>query len=557
MSGAKKKLAQKEAMAQMGLTEKEKKTLNEAARKKRNTILGVVAGVIVVVLVIALLVWNSGFLPRHTTALKVNGHSYTVADMDYQYKQIVNNAYYNEVYMANLYASYYEQLGVEGESYSPSFDPYSDLKTQYVDEAQTQSYYDYFMEQAKDQVVSLTALVDAANAEGYTLSEEGQAEMENAIASMDEEIVQNNLGGRAAYLRRVYGRTVNEKVYRKNLELMVLAQDYQDATLAKLTDYSDEDLKAYYNEHTDLYNSYDYDFVYFDGTPVLETDDDGQSIPATDEQKAQALADAKEKAENLLADVKAAQTATLEEGETRKDFGDVAAAYTTSNTSSSNLGADIQDSVYFQWLSDAARKDGDTELFELEGTGYYVVQFHSAYLYDEPTVDVRHILVKAETDEDAEVNENNVPIPTQAQMDAAHDAAEELLKQYNLGERTAEAFGELAEEHSDDGRNSEGKLNASGGLYSGVHKGDMVQNFNDWIFDTSRQVGDVGLVENAGPGYYGWHVVYFQSSTEPAWISSTKGARNTKSSADKAAWLESVTEGYEAVTTSAISQVGQ
>ena len=49
MSGAKKKLAQKEAMAQLGLTEKEKRALKEAAAKKRNTILGAILGVVVVV----------------------------------------------------------------------------------------------------------------------------------------------------------------------------------------------------------------------------------------------------------------------------------------------------------------------------------------------------------------------------------------------------------------------------------------------------------------------------------------------------------------------------
>lgn len=555
MSGAKKKLAQKEAMAQMGLTEKQRKAMSEAAQKKRNTILGIIGGVIVVVLVIALLVWNSGFISRHTTALEINGHKYSVADVNYYYRQIVTNTYNQELSYAQWYQSMAEQ-GYDMGTYTPSFNLNEDLKTQYVDADQTQSYHDYFLEQTKSELTTLTALVDAANAEGYTLSEDGQAELDNAFSSIDEQVRQNGLGSRAAFLRRVYGRTVNESVYRKNVELMVLAQDYQTATFAKLTDYSDEDLKAYYNEHTAIYNSYDYDYVYFDGTPVLDTDENGESIPATDEQKAQALADAKEKAENLLADVKAAQTAVLEEGETRKEFKDVAAAYTTSNTSSSNLGADIQNSIYFEWLSDAARKDGDTELFELEGTGYYVVQFHDAYFYDEPTVDVRHILVRAETSEDAEINENNVPIPTQEQMNAAHDKAEELMKQFNLGEQTAAAFGELAEEHSDDGRNNDGDLRAAGGLYPNVHKGDMVQNFNDWIFDTSRQVGDVGLVENAGPDYYGWHVVYFQSSTEPEWISGTNGARNAKTSADQTAWLESVEEGYEAVATSAISQVG-
>lgn len=551
MSGAKKKLAQKEAMAQMGLTEKEKKALNEAARKKRNTILGVVGGIILVALVIALLVWDSGSIPRHTTALEINGHKYSVADVTYHYRQTVTTAYNQELYYSQLYQQMAAQGLGDGE-YTPSFNLNEDLREQYVDEAKTQSYHDFFMEQTKTQLARYTALADAAKAKGYTLSEEGQTELDEAISSIDDQVRQNGLGSRAAFLRRVYGRTVNESVYRKNVELIALASDYQNTTFAALTDYSDEDLMAYYNEHTAIYNSYDYDYVYFDGTPVLDTDDNGESIPATEEQKTQALADAKEKAENLLKDVKAAQTAVLEEGQTRQSFAQVALTYTTDSTPRPRiLGTTIQNSAYFEWLSDSARKDGDTDMFEADGNGYYVIQFHDAYFYNEPTVDVRHILVRAEISEGAEE-------PTQEQMNAAHDKAEELMKQFNLGEKTAEAFGELAEEHSDDGRNSDGDLNAAGGLYSGIHKGDMVQNFNDWIFDTSRQVGDVGLVENAGPGYYGWHVVYFQATYEPEWIRGTtgsNGARNAKSAEDQNAWMEEVEKGYEATATSALSQI--
>lgn len=558
MSGAKKKLAQKEAMVQLGLTEKEKKALAESARKKRNTLLAIVAGVIAVALVVVLLVWNSGFISRHTTALEVNGHKYSVADVNYYYRQLVTNAYNQELYYAQLY----QQLALQGMDYggyTPAFNLNEDLSTQYVDEEQTQSFHDYFLEQTKTEMANLTALVDAAKAAGHTLSEDAKAEREEALASIDEQVRQNSLGGRAAFLRRVYGRTVNEAVYLKNLDMMLLAQDYQKATLDTMTDYSDEELKAYYEENSALYNSYDYDYVYFDGTPVLGTDDDGNTIEATEADKTQAMADAKKKAEGLVADVKAARTATLEEGENRQSFADVALAYTSDSTTRTRiLGTNFQGTLYYDWLTDSARKDGDIEIFESEGTGYYVIQFHNAYFYDEPTVDVRHILIKAETDADAETNEYGVAIPTDAQMQAAHDQAEELMKQFNLGERTADDFGALAEEHSDDGRNTDGSLRAAGGLYTDIHKGDMVPNFNDWIFDPSRQEGDVGLVENAGPGYFGWHVVYFQAGYEPEWIRGTSGSngvRDALSSADQAAWLESVEEGYEAVATSAISQV--
>lgn len=549
MSGAKKKLAQKETMAQMGLTEKEKKVQKEEAAKKRNKILGIIGGVVVVALVVLLLVWNSGFFARRTAALEVNGHKYTVADMDYWYHVMAFQTYESE----QQTAYYYEQMAQAGYNmgtYTPRFDLRGDYKTQYVDDDQTQTYHEYFLEQAKEQVTQMTALVDAANAAGFTPDEKTQTSMDNLLSDLKTNAKDRGYSGANHLLHSSYGQNVDQQVYVKNAKMALLASSYESDAKAKLTDYSDEDLKAYYDEDPALYNSYDYNFVYFDGTPVQETDDDGNTIEATDEQKTQAKADAKEKAENLLRDVKAAQTATLAEGETRQDFAAVAASYTTSDTESTLvLGTNIQTAAYFDWLSDSARKDGDTELIEAT-SGYYVVQFHNAYLYDEPTVDVRHILIRAEMDEGAQE-------PTKAQMDAAHDEAEALMNEFNAkadDEKTAAAFGELAEEHSDDGRNSDGDLATAGGLYSGVHKGRMVPNFNDWIFDEARQAGDVGLVVNEGPGYYGWHVVYFQAYHEPAWRSSASSAKST---ADTAAWDEALMEGYEAVETSAFSQVAR
>ena len=540
MSGAKKKLAQKEAMAQLGLTEKEKRALKEAAAKKRNTILGAILGVVVVVLVAALLVWNSGLIPRHTTALEVNGHKYSVADMDFFYRQYVNSAYQQEQSMIDFYQ---QQLGQE---MSHSFDPTQDLTTQYVDEEKTQSYHEFFLEQTKDQVVQITALVDAAKAEGFTPDEETQETMDHLLSELDEDLRENNFSGRDAYFRVYFGRSVNSKVYEKNMKLSILANSYDAATRASLTEYTDDDLKAYYNENSALYNSYDYDYAYFDGQPVKETDDDGNTIEPTDEQKTEAMAAAKEKAEGLINAMKA----TPAEGENAPVFSNAAAVYGLSDTSRPRvLGTTVQNTVYGEWLMDSARKDGDIELFESEGNGYYVIQFHDAYFYDEPTVDVRHILAKAEMDEGAEE-------PTQAQMDAAHDEAEELMKQFNAmapDEKTAEAFGELAEEQSDDGRNDDGTLYTKGGLYENIHKGDMVENFNNWIFDASRKEGDVGLVENAGPGYFGWHVIYFQATREPEWLTKV---RTDKSNTDLTAWSESVVEGYEAVTTDPCNKVG-
>jgi len=45
----------------------------------------------------------------------------------------------------------------------------------------------------------------------------------------------------------------------------------------------------------------------------------------------------------------------------------------------------------------------------------------------------------------------------------------------------------------------------TGGLYENVYPGQMVQPFNDWCFDASRQIGDHGIVETS----YGYHIMYF------------------------------------------------
>ena len=41
----------------------------------------------------------------------------------------------------------------------------------------------------------------------------------------------------------------------------------------------------------------------------------------------------------------------------------------------------------------------------------------------------------------------------------------------------------------------------------------MVETFNDWCFDPSRQVGDTGIVKTN----YGYHVMYFCGS-RPQWL---------------------------------------
>ena len=141
---------------------------------------------------------------------------------------------------------------------------------------------------------------------------------------------------------------------------------------------------------------------------------------------------------------------------------------------------------------------------------------------------MRHILVEA-VNEDESAEE-----PTDEAYAAAEATAKDLLAQWQSGEKTAESFGALAEEHSADPGS-----NTNGGLYTQVAQGDMIPNFNDWVFAEGRQVGDTGLVKNTESTVKGWHVIYYQGPNEPTWITSAR----------QALWSEDVASDMEIVRT--------
>ena len=119
-------------------------------------------------------------------------------------------------------------------------------------------------------------------------------------------------------------------------------------------------------------------------------------------------------------------------------------------------------------------------------------------------MDVRHILIMPEG---GTKDENGNTTYSEEDWETCRAQAQSLLDQYLAGEKTADAFGALANEHSDD---NNGKV-TNGGLYSGVYYGQMVAEFEDWIFDLSRKTGDTGLVKTQ----YGYHVMYFVDREGP------------------------------------------
>ena len=132
-------------------------------------------------------------------------------------------------------------------------------------------------------------------------------------------------------------------------------------------------------------------------------------------------------------------------------------------------------------------------------------------------VDVRHILI---TPEGGQKDAMGNVTYSDAEWKACEQKAQSVLNLWLDGERTEESFALLAEEHSADGGSS-----ANGGLYESVYQGYMVENFDKWCFDESREPGDYGLVKTN----FGYHVMFFADSN-PEWYVYTLDQMRTETS---------------------------
>ena len=129
---------------------------------------------------------------------------------------------------------------------------------------------------------------------------------------------------------------------------------------------------------------------------------------------------------------------------------------------------------------------------------------------DDPNmVNVRHILITPQADENAETDENGQPVLTEQNWTNAQMKADEIYKMWQEGDATEETFAALATEYTED----PGSM-STGGLYEEIYPGQMMQEFNDWCFDTARQVGDTAVVKTS----YGYHIMYFSGVCDhPYW----------------------------------------
>ena len=499
----------KENKSQTKAQRQEKRRQEERANR-RSTALYALVGVVVVVAAAAMILWNTGILQRSLTAVEVGGSKYTAADVDLYF-----NSAYNSV--VNQYINTY---------YTTPFDTSKSTKNQVYDQETGETWYDYLMDQALSNLKNDTVLAAKATGEGYTLSEDAQQNLDDFVKQLDTTWLTGSYPSRDTYIRTNYGSFMTYDRLVELAGMQILASDYLTTQVNAIT-HDDGDYETYYTENADALDTYTYTQFLFQAY-VDTTDEEGNTIEMTDEEKSAALEQAKAEQKALAEELQA----KLEAGEDPQALAEEYSEQLYSSVISREMEGSSLSSVYSQWLMDSARQEGDVTLTEYDSTtvyNYYVLRFEGRQRDDTPTANVRHILVAAEQDEDASE-------PTQEQYDAAYVKAEELLNEWKAGEATEDSFATLAQENSADASSA-----SDGGLISNISTtSSYVDTFTDWALDPSRQPGDTGLVQNTGSSTKGWHIMYYVSSGDPIW---KQAAANGLLSQDYEAAINAATEG--------------
>ena len=162
-------------------------------------------------------------------------------------------------------------------------------------------------------------------------------------------------------------------------------------------------------------------------------------------------------------------------------------------------------SYFAKWYEEATPTEAEIEAYYTENEATLVANGQGKDAGN--IVSVRHILIMTQNEDWA----------------AAEKKANEIYQQWQEGGATEELFAELAGTYTEDSGSA-----TTGGLYTDVKAGQMVEVFNDWIMDDSRQHGDSAVLK-ADYHYQGYHIMYFVSG-EPVWKQAAQQAMITEKS---------------------------
>jgi len=517
---------------------------NIEKRNKAGKAIKIVVAAVLAVVIVGLVVFNA--LKPSFTALKIGDTKISAAQFNYYYSVAFND-------IANQASQIEQYYGSNVWGFDSNLPPDEQESTEKDEDGNPLMWSEVIKERAITIAQQSIGYYNEAKAAGITLTEDQEAEISETVETYRTEAANNNYTLNA-YLKLYFGAGFNERVFKKQLEIEMLADAFTTEKMDEINkSITDDEIEKEYKENK---KDYDYtDLRYYTISFKKLTAKDGESEDALKKRQKEANDKLIAEAKDIVA--KATDEATLiEEIKTYNDSDKdttkkaVAATYSSLKTSVTEKGAD--------WAYAKDRKAGDMTVVSDDNAAYIILMLKPAYTSN--SVSVRHCLVAFDAEDS-----NNV---TDAEKKEAFQKADKLLK--DLGEKvTEEAFSKMATANTEDEPSA-----ATGGLYENIRISDnYVESFEKWSFDPARKAGDTGIIETE----YGYHIMYFVSDNtdDVDWKNTIKNAKSNETLTafqeeifaedgknaieEKAIWTNSVVKDYcdKIRKTLAYSQMGQ
>lgn len=445
-----------------------KKKQEQEKRKSLLTRIGISIAGILLVLGISFSIYNST-LPAYT----IGDEEISSDEYNFYYNLILNNFISNNYYYLSLYG-----LDIE-----------KPLNTQIYDEASGKTWEDFFKESTDENLQEIMSAKIDADKNNY-VCEDLDAQLESYIHNLESAAEENELT-LAKYVKSIYGNSMDLDEFKGYVSKYLYTSSYLEYKYDEIK-VSDEDVESKYTNNKDDYDVVDGYLYQF--KQLTKTDPDSNSqLPDKEATKAQAeaLYEKIKNGENFVDVI----NATIPDSDSNKDAYKDGSAVTIEKYRKAGFTEDVG-----EWLFSNDRKENDCTMIYNESDGsYYLVKFTKKYLDNTNTVDVKHILVSFETDDEGNVVDGG--------KEKAKEEIDKVKAEFDKNP-TVENFDALASEYSDDTGSS-----SNGGLYEGVSKGDMVDNFDAWIFNENRKEKDVEIIETE----IGYHLMYYVGTNKPAY----------------------------------------
>lgn len=503
------------------------------AKKVANKVISIVLCAVIVLGVVAFSLNYYGALQR---VIKIGGvgsdQSVTIAEYEYYYMRA-----YNQVrYQAQYYQYYYQTSN----GYDLSLTPEEQTQTTkdadgneitwaeklHEDTLEIIQLHKAYYNEALKMGLKLTKADEAfIDKQIEDLRDEAKSAGSNSSSSNSENKVTYSLN---AYLRKVYGGSINERFLRKQLKIQVLAQKYlTERTNEIAKDYDQKDIDAEYKKDTTAYDFATFRAYTFKTTEL--TKEDKETDDALKARQAKANAEVKKNANDFYNAVTNDATFTAKAKELNKDTADYNVDKETKYSMLKSTAQSTFSEDAAKWLFDSSTKVGSKKLFSDEENGKYIVVLALSKPHQEQTVTARHILFQTK-------DQNSGNDLSEEEIAKKKTQAEDVLKKFNEGDKTEDSFAALANEYNEDTGSS-----SNGGLYEHIYPGQMVTEFNDWVFDANRKAGDVELVETD----FGYHIIYFVAKDGKDYYDSA--IRSSKANKDIETETKALQEGKDYV----------